>query len=221
MTGKTISPLYGPIAIDISHSDPDTLYLMSGETTPFVDFYALLNGELRQLTDVITLFWDFTPPILSASVEFIALRPGYAGFLYRARLRDSTGTDFNKLFFYDFAAQNSIEMPFFGTDPVWSPDGMQLAGSRLGENEVGLPLYSLWVVDLRNGSELEIAPGCNPQWSPEGAWLAYDVHVDARWQGYIDCFASGDVEGIHLQNGERILFSDSLSGFVTLIGWRP
>ena len=112
-------------------------------------------------------------------------------------------------------------MPFFGKDPVWSPDGVVLAGSRLAELGDGSSLYGVWIVSLETGDERMIAYGCNAQWSPDGIWLAYDLHDDVQRQGYTDCFANGQVEGFNVGTGERVLFSEELTGYVTLISWSP
>ncbi len=210
-----VSPRYGPIALDVSGLDivENRLYSMSGENDPYVNLYAVMNGELHQLTDVVSLFPQAKPPILSASAEFLSVRSG--AFLYRARLRDAAGQDFNALYLYDFESHQ--KMPFFGKNPVWSPEGESLAGSRLSESQP--PIYELWTVNIKTGEARFIANGCNPQYSPDGLWLAYDLHDNSQWQGYTDCFASGQVEAVNLQTGEKVLLSAGLEKFVTLVGW--
>ena len=211
--GEDFTPLFGPVLVD------EGVYLMAGENDPAVNLYALQNGDLMQLTDARMIFPEAVEPLLSASVEFIAPRPDHDGFLYRARVRDAEGTDHNALFYHDLTG--SVPTPFFGKDPVWSPDGLQLAGSRVRTLDDGSPRYGLWVVDVASGDVTFVADGCNPGWSPDGAWLAYDLHENATWQGYTDCYASGQVEALNLVTCERILLSDGLQDFVTLIGWLP
>jgi hypothetical protein len=196
------------------------LYLLSGSADPFTNFYLLEAGELVQLTNVVAFFPEATNPILSASVEYIAERPGDApGFLFRARLRDSEGTDHNRLYLHDFTSGENIEMPYFGKDPVWSPDGLALAGSRLEADAQVPPLYELWIAWLGSGKELRVGYACNPQWSSDGEWLAYDLHDNSYWQGYTDCYANGEVEAYHLANEARISLSENIDGFVTLVSW--
>ncbi len=211
MTGNLVAPLYGPFAV---HDIPP-IYTMSGEDTPSVNLYVIQNREFIQITDVLTLFPEAQAPILSASSELIAFQNDT--ILYRARLRDATGTDFNGLYLYDLATETTLEMPFFGKNPVFSPDGALLAGSRLGETSP--PLYELWVVDLATGEEQLIANACNPQFSPDGAWLAYDLHDNAQWQGYTDCFANGQVEAVNLATQQKILLSAGLTGYLQLEQW--
>ena len=198
-----------------------TVFVMAGEENNFINFYRVGDGKLIQLTDVIALFPEAQTPILSASVDFIAERPQLPGFLYRARVRDANGEDFNALYFYDLSAGESEPMPFFGKNPVWSPDGIKLAGSRLGRQENGQPIYHIWTVNLFTTKEVMIAPGCNPQWSPDGERLAYDQHENVEWQGYVDCFANGQVEAYHLATEEKVSLSAGLAGFVQLVGWLP
>jgi len=209
------APLFGPVVL----RQQPPLFLMSGADNPFVNFYTLnQNGTPQALSDVVALFPDHIPPILSASVEFIAWRPAHDGFLFRARLRDSSGQDHNALFWHD--GQNSQAMPYFGKNPVWSPNGLLLAGSRLETRPRGQPpLYGLWVVDVESGAEQRLDAGCNPQWSPDGAWLAYEGHVESQWQGYTDCFASGTVFAHNWQSGAKLMLSAGLNGHVALIGW--
>lgn len=195
------------------------LYLMSGEDHPYTDLYAVVAGEISQLTDVTALFPSAKAPYLSASVDFISVRPNTAAFLYRARLRDNTAQEFNSLFLYDVTTQTTVEMPYSGKNPVWSPDGMWLAGSRYQSSATEPPLYHLWISHVESGEEREIAPGCNPHWSPDGAWLAYDRHSSPFFQSYTDCFANGEVAAFNLETGETILLSAGLPGDAQFIGW--
>jgi hypothetical protein len=204
------TPMFGPILVD------ESLVLMAGEDDPTVNLYGLADGGLVQLTDARTIFPEAAQPLLSASVDFIAARPDHEGFLFRARVRDATGSDHNALFWHDLTV--SHPMPFFGKDPVWSSDGDSLAGSTFDDDS---SLYELWVFDLTSGAESFIANACNPQWSPDTAWLAYDLHQDAAWQGYTDCYANGQVEAVNLVTGGRVSLSEGLQGFVTLIAWLP
>lgn len=198
------------------------LYAMTGQADPIVNLYAVVEGELGQLTDVIQLFPEASPPVLSASVEFIAVRPNSEGaFLYRARLRDAAGIDHNALFVYDPASDTPIPMPFFGKTPVWSPDGNQLVGSRLDDHDsAGYPLYSLWISDLVTGQEQQLSHGCNPQWSPDGEWIAYEGHDSSQWQNYTDCFSNGQVMLLNVETLDinPVVIPEAI-GALELIGW--
>jgi hypothetical protein len=207
--GDDFAPMFGPILVD------DELFLMAGQDDPAVNLYMLRDDALMQLTDARAIFPQAAEPLLSASVAFVAMRPGHDGFLYRARVRDGEGIDHNALFWHDLS--DSHPMPFFGKDPVWSPDGNSLAGSRFNDETT---LYELWMIDVISGEARFIANACNPQFSPDGAWLAYDLHENAIWTAYTDCYASGQVEALNISSGERVLLSDGLPDFVTLIGWR-
>src|SRR5690606_5719440 len=123
---------------------------------------------------------EATPPYLSASAELITINS--EGLLYRARLRDSTGADYNALYFYDFASAEHLLMPFFGKDPIWTPDGTPLIGARLGQTADGQPIYQLWEANIYTHEERQLGQGCNPVIS--GIWLAYDMHDSAQWQNY-------------------------------------
>jgi hypothetical protein len=213
-------PLFAPISVaapGLTWAE-DYLYAITGPADPIVNLYALVGDEARQLTDVAALFPDFSPPILSASAEFIVARPGHESFLYRARLRDGQGEDHNGVFLYDPATDDSLAMPFFGKAPVWSPDGMRLAGSRLDERD---GLYHLWISDLETGHETPLATGCNPQWSPDGVWLAYEGHDSSQWQNYTDCFSNGQVVAINVVTAQVIPIAVPMAqGSVRLVMWQ-
>lgn len=222
--GEDFTPLVMPQRIAAPEELGVTFYAMSSETTTDINIYALEEDRLYPLTDVRSLFPEATAPILSASAEFISMRPcppsTGCGFLYRARLRDGTGADYNALYWYDFKTGQNHEMPYFGKDPSWSPDGTQLAGARLEEAD-GMPLYAIWIADLETGEERRIGYGCNPKWSPDGEWLAYDVHDNAQWEGYTDCFGNGEVEAVNLLTAQRVSLSGNLDPFASVIGWSP
>jgi hypothetical protein len=136
-------------------------------------------------------------------------------------VRDGAGQDHNALYFYALAAQQSLEMPFFGKNPVWSPEGTHLVGSRLKISERQPPQYELWMVTLASGEEVLIGMGCDPQWSADGRWLAYNGHSDAQWQGYTDCFANGQVIGYSLLAHENVFLTANLERYFRLVGWLP
>jgi len=206
---------YAPLSI---RRVDDRLYAMTGDDHPYVDLYTLSSGNLQQLTDVQTLFPEAVAPLLSASADLVVWHPIENAFLYRARVRDSDGTDHNALYLYSFDTEQSDVMPYFGKDPVWSPDGTALAGSRL-ETDNEIPRYRIWIVDLESGERTPIDYGCNVQWYAD--WIAYDQHDDARYQNYVDCFANGEVAVYNITTGGTQQITTSIEGYVTLIGWSP
>lgn len=92
-------------------------------------------------------------------------------------------------------------------------------GSRLSTLADGRPIYEMWLSDLQTGQERWIAYACNPQFSPDGSWVAYDLHDNAQWQSYIDCYANGQVEAYHLDRETRHMLSAELTEAVQLVGW--
>jgi hypothetical protein len=209
-----IQPLSGPYSF--IKTPAGVIFSMTGEQNTHLNLY-LLDGtdSIEQLTVIETLV---DRPLLSASAEFIAWRPESASeFLYRVRLLDFSGIESNTLYLHNIETGIDIEMPFFGKDPVWSTDGQQLVGARL--NDDNPPLYELWQVDLTNGRELTIGPGCNPQFSPDGLFLAYDGHDNSQWQSYTDCLANGEVYLFEFDVGQSRLLTEDLDDLVQLKSW--
>jgi Tol biopolymer transport system component len=79
-------------------------------------------------------------------------------------------------------------------DPAWSPDGKRLVFVRepLPESEEGpAPPPDLWIVDLKDGEERNLTnspatPDFEPQWSPDGARIAFNS--DASEPDNIDVY---------------------------------
>jgi len=64
------------------------------------------------------------------------------------------------------------------TDAAFSPDGNNIAYVVQSNDGPGRPYEQIWVLDLRSGKSLQLSAGAdtsaNPEWSPNGEWLAYN-----------------------------------------------
>jgi hypothetical protein len=213
-------PLSGPRDfIPVPSAQEAVIFTMTGAQDNYANLYLLdADDAIQQLTFAETVAPEGSV-VLSASTSFIAWRPAYeTQFLYRARARTGDGTDWNRLFLYDEKTQTSAPMPYFGQDPVWSPDGNRLIGGRL-DSTLDPPRYMLSIAELESGTTTTVQAGCNPQLSPDGRWLAMDVHTDSQWQGYTDCFADGDVVLHNLETGVIVEVTRGISEFTHVVGW--
>ncbi len=207
-------PLSGPFAF--AETPAGVIFSMTGEQYTYLNLYLL--DDTSTITQLTTVESVADEPIFSASAEFIAWRPvSDSEFLYRVRVRTLDDNDINRLYLHDIQTRTDVEMPFFGKNPVWYPDGQQLVGGRLNDDEP--PLYELWRIDITTETEKLIGPGCNPQLSPDGRYLAYDGHDNARRQHYVDCFVNGEVYLFDFETGQSKLLTEALHKRVRLMGW--
>jgi hypothetical protein len=216
---EQVTPLSGPREFSpVPGTDFNQIvFSMTGEQDNFVNLYLLdTDREIHQLTQSEGLLEDEFP--LSISTQLLNWRPGdYHGqqFVYRTRLRLPNGSEDNQLWLYDLTNFSAIPLPFFEKQPAWSPDGQQLAGVRLDEDNP--PLFHIWIEDLAQDSEIDIGPGCNPHWTSDGQWLVYNGHTSSQWQGYTDCFPSGTVLATNLSSNQTLDLSNGLTDFIQII----
>ncbi|HLY16652.1 MAG TPA: hypothetical protein VKR61_05485, partial [Bryobacteraceae bacterium] len=63
------------------------------------------------------------------------------------------------------------------SDVALSPDGNHVAYVVENNDGPGRPYEQIWLMDLRSGKNLQLSAGAdtsgNPEWSPNGEWLAY------------------------------------------------
>lgn len=214
-----VQPLSGPREFAyIPNSREGTIFVMTGEGDTYLNLHLLTEDkEIQQLTQLESLLGE-DAILLSTSVEFIAWRPQHPNqFLYRVRLQDIEGAEFNQLNLYDLVSNTSSLMPYFGKSPVWSPDGQILVGARFNSDT---QLYELISKNLVTGETTYVDNGCNPQFSLDGLWLAYDTHISSQHQNYTDCFASGEIKLIQIVTQEIKEITQALTGYAQVVVWQ-
>jgi Tol biopolymer transport system component len=110
----------------------------------------------------------------------------------------------------------------FDVEPVFSPDGSQIAFARItGTSPSNTQLSAIYVVNT-DGTQLRqivaALPGLeHPDWSPDSRWVSFNIAPDA-----VDGHASGSVLGVHPNGkGLRVLRESTTQfGFFKPV-WSP
>ena len=216
---QQVQPLSGPRKfVTVPNSMNSTIFAMTGTADNMLNLYLLdKTGQIQQLTYSAQTMAE-NSSLLSASVEFIAWRPLHpTQFLYRMRVHDIEGNGTNQLYLYDLAAQTTTAIPYFGKSPVWSPDGLSLVGARFNEET---RLYELWQEDITTHEATYLDNGCNPQFSLDGVWLAYDAHTSSQNLNYTDCFANGEINLMHMPTQQHYWLTEQIGGYAQIIAWQ-
>ena len=70
------------------------------------------------------------------------------------------------------------EPPVYNVEPVWSPDGKNIAFRSIRDDN-----HDIYVVNLEDGSERRLTEGealdIEPDWSPDGEWIVFGSSRDA------------------------------------------
>lgn len=163
-----------------------------------------------------------------ADVEYtsLAIRPNTRDRLLRLRAITLDGAK-NALILIDQAGKiNSL--PWMGVSPRFSPDGNFLAGTQLVNDHEGVPRFEIALYEIKTGKLRSLTDdlkdsACDPQWSPDGKWIAYDL-VSPTYQAYVDCFWGRGVAAERFPDGDDwMLLSSALpkeiQDSVHLVGW--
>ena len=66
----------------------------------------------------------------------------------------------------------------------FSPDGSRLAYTVINNDGSGRPYSQLWIMNMPDGKQVRLARGkessSNPEWSPDGQWIAYDGKLNEK-----------------------------------------
>lgn len=76
----------------------------------------------------------------------------------------------------------------------FSPDGSRIAYTVINNDGAARPYSQLWIMTVADGKSIRLASGkdgsSNPEWSPDGQWIAYDGRVGDK-SGLIVARADG------------------------------
>src|SRR5215510_1346834 len=66
----------------------------------------------------------------------------------------------------------------------FSPDGSRLAYTVINNDGPARPYSQLWIMNMGDGKQVRLAEGkessSNPEWSPDGQWIAYDGRLKEK-----------------------------------------
>ena len=88
-----------------------------------------------------------------------------------------------------------------GSDPVWSPDGAQLAFMVEGEDGA----TGVYVIDAAGGNGTFFTPGSDPGWSPDGAQIAFTSDEEGTAGVYLIDSAGGSGDFPHCWVGTDLV----------------
>lgn len=103
----------------------------------------------------------------------------------------------------------ALSLPYAGFNPVWSPDGRQVAATGRDPAEAQCPVSGLdrealedclyqtnriYVEDLGSGEVRALAAGLQPAWSPDGAFVAFLSNQSGQTEVWRASIAGGKLE---------------------------
>lgn len=168
----------------------------------FLQYQDIPKGQVGQRTEPALYQYDiasgiWSPLALDLAPSSIVAYPVLLSGDSRKMIFTS-GTA-NSLALYDFASGEVQTLPFAGENPLWSPDGEQVALVRYVDG-----LYELHVTRLDGSQDLKVFEWASTPlaaWSPDGQYLALEVGPVGDEPGasiFIVSLASGQVRRLSL-----------------------
>jgi len=195
-------------------------FVYAGDASGNRDIYLQRVGGKNPVNLTKDSPWDDTQPAFSPDGERIAFRSGREG---------------GGIFVMGATGESVKRLTNFGYNPVWSPDGKEIACADEGPldpAERGNPNSRVWAVNVATGERRQVTKedSIQPNWSPHGNRIAYGGRRNAAQRDIWTIPAGGGeptevtndpaIEGspVWSPDGKYLYFASDRAGSMNL--WR-
>lgn len=185
---RSMSPNWSPDGTKIAFSGART----TGNGQEASIYLVSANGDgLRQLTDAEVL--DETPAWSPDGTTIAFARTVKSGTAVADGVIMLLGRESTEP--VPVTNHADLDPPVIDRDPSWSPDGKQIAFSRLTITPQGELDTAIYILDIEDLSErLLIDDASAPEWSPDGTSIAFSSTRDGNGETcFHECNPSGEI----------------------------